>query len=121
MFSKPATRIRVTRKIQNGYPVEEEGPAETICAAIIPMSGRDLDRLPHGMRDRETVWIFTSVPLSNGDDGPEGRQPDLIEYKPHHDEAPRRYRVYRCEDWGVHSTARHIRSIGFRVLNDERP
>jgi hypothetical protein len=49
---------------------------ESITASVQPASGRDIQRLPEGKRDRETIVIFTATQLKVGLAG--AQEADLI-------------------------------------------
>lgn len=52
--------------------------AETVVGVIQPVSGDDLDRLPEGDRGKQAITVWTTVPITTGDDE---RLPDEVEWR----------------------------------------
>lgn len=78
--------------------VNDKGRAEfqaerlALTGVIQPATPRELERLPEGDRDRESIAVFAREPLSLGQ-GPEGSAPDVILWK------GQRYEVASVESW----------------------
>ncbi len=71
----------VTRRAAATYPNGIATPGSTstltIIAAVVPASGRDLERLPEGRRSTETRKVFTDTPIIVGAEGG-ANESDLI-------------------------------------------
>lgn len=117
IFGHRGALTLIPRAISNvdGFPRVTRGTPVEIEGVIHPASGRDLERLPEGLRDREVVQLFTAYPIDNGEETA-GKGAPIIQYKPGKDDAAREYVVYRCEDWSTASTAQHVRCWCYRVL-----
>lgn len=117
IFGHRGTLTLIPRSISNvdGFPRVVRGAPVEIKGVIHPASGRDLERLPEGLRDREVVQLFTSHPIDNGEETA-GEGAPIVQYKPGKDAAPREYVIYRAEDWAAASSAQHVRCWCYRVL-----
>lgn len=63
-----------------------------IKASVQPASGRDLQRLPEGMRDSQTIAIWTKDELFVADEATQ-QYPDEVIYR------GKRFQVEVCEPW----------------------
>lgn len=107
--------IREETTLEKGYAVNTALPPREIEAVVHPAMGRDLERLPEGLRNRETIWVFTGAELRCETTD---SQPDLIEYRPGGDADPKLYRVYLCEDWTRQGG--HYRALAYREAVSRR-
>ena len=93
-----ATIYTVTRLESNGYTDgRRNAPTAstlTILAMVQPLSGRELDRMPEGLQDKEVRAVWTTenlkVTVAGGD-----HEPDVITI----DGAP--YQVQTVENWSA--------------------
>lgn len=71
----------VTRRPAAGHVEGRRAPpvpeSLQVKASVQPLSGRELERLPEGLQNREVRVIFTSVELLAGG-GDDGYEPDLV-------------------------------------------
>lgn len=111
----PMSRIKITVRNVNGHPEKTEAAPEAITGVVHPATGRDIERLPEGKRDRETLWLFTSTPFDTGDERTD-EGADIFVYTPPGESEPKRYIVHRCENWSGASTAKHFRCLVYREL-----
>jgi hypothetical protein len=90
---------------RGGITVDAEGVATVGTATIItiahpmvtPLSGRDRDLLPEGVRSREAISFFSTVPVVAAADV--GDAADVVVYHPLGGTVGR-YVVQLSEDWG---------------------
>ena len=86
-----ASTYTVTRRAAGAYVNGRHQPGTTssftIQAAVMPLSGRDLLRLPEGMRSSELLSVFTPTKLQLAG------QPDTIAI------GDGTYEVQEMEDW----------------------
>lgn len=92
------TTLTVTRGASGTYTAGRLTPGETttltIAANVQPASGRDLLRLPEGLRTRETIAIWTAAELRTADEDA-GTPADRVAY------GGATYQVENVEGWGV--------------------
>lgn len=98
IFKLPGGISLVRRTVTNvdGYAQNVEAAPVALDAVVHPATGRDLERLPEGLRTRETIWVFTDTEVACEEPG---QQPDILVYQPAGDAAAKRYTAYSCEDW----------------------
>lgn len=91
-----ATNYTVTRRLSGGYTDGRRNPPTetvlTVLAMVQPLAGRELDRLPEGLQDKElrAVWTQDELKMTTADDE---HEPDVITI----DGAP--YQVQTVENW----------------------
>lgn len=66
----------------------------TVTAVVHPVSGRERVVLPEGIRNRETVAVYTTEALRT-DDAPDGAGADILVY------GGREFTVVTVEDWSA--------------------
>lgn len=105
------TTLTVTRRAApttDGRGRVVAGAASTfaIAASVQPVSGRDLLRLPEGLRTRELVAVFTSGALRTNDDATRA-PPDTFAWQ------GATYQVEKLEDWGP--VGGYVKAIAAKV------
>lgn len=100
LFSDPAlggTAFTVTRKLfrpVNGVNTFQSSSATSAAGCVHPASPEDLTLIPEEVRRRETIVLYSAVPLSLGSDGsPDASAPDEITWN------GKTYRLIRVKDW----------------------
>jgi hypothetical protein len=89
--------VRTSVATVDGYAENTEAaPVALTGAPVHPATGRDLERLPEGLRAREAIWVYSPVEVACEE---AGMQPDILVYQPAGDAAAKRYVAYSCEDW----------------------
>lgn len=91
-----ATNYNIMRLTSNGYTDgRRNAPAEsnfTILAMVQPLTGRELDRVPEGLQDKEVRAVWTTADLIVSTAG-DTHEPDVITI----DGAP--YQIQTVENW----------------------
>ena len=80
-------------------------------AALHVLSGKDKLELPEGIRSREVLQLFTTVPLRSGTGGTT-EEADVVLYNPGGETTTKRYRVVTVQDFLLQSG--HYRSFVVR-------
>lgn len=101
--------VRRSTSIVDGYASDVEAAPVALDAVVHPATGRDLERLPEGLRTREAIWVFTDEAVACEEPG---QQPDILVYQPAGDAAAKRFVAFSCEDW-VHQSG-HYRVLATR-------
>lgn len=103
-FARPYTLTRYGATVRAGGRVQaqEGAPLAGFKAAIVPVSGSDMRRLPEGTRQDETIGFFAEVEVFTGGNG---RQADRIEYK------GANYCITNVERWDEHGAFFHALAV----------
>ncbi len=94
-FAVPVTVRRTDAGIVNAIGIYVPGADSTLTinACVQPANGRDIERLPEGMRTKDMYRIYSDALLYSAE-SPSGRPADVVEYKGDD------LRVVRVERWG---------------------
>lgn len=104
----------------NGVTTNDEGVAvrqpptlRTLAPTVVhPISGKDKNILPEGIRNRETIVTYATEPLRTSTEF--GELADVLIYRPLGQTEDQRYIVDTLEDWG------HV-SGHWRVFSTREP
>jgi len=97
-FCTPFTVVRKRESVNDkGRAVYEEGHSP-MTGTVQPATARELDRLPEGERDKETLTIYTREPLHVGNLA-DGTAADCVLYN------GARYTVAAVETWSGYTRA----------------
>lgn len=109
--SFPQTTITVSRR---GAPYVNDGVVQpgpntslTMIAVVTPVTGRELERLPEGLRTRQPRRFFTVDALRTADDRSRFAA-DVVTI------GDQEYQIERVSDWSDHG---YYESIGVRLEN----
>ena len=104
----PQTAITVVRNtapfVENGIATRLAPELLSMSAVVTPVSGKELDRLPEGLRTRQVKMFLVKEKLNTANDN-DRSSPDRIEMN------GERYQVERVEDWSDHG---YFRAFGVR-------
>lgn len=92
------TCLRRVESVNDYGRAEYEETATPMTGAVQPATARELERLPEGERDRETLVIYTRQPLCVGNLA-EGTAADCVLYN------DARYTVAAVETWPGYTRA----------------
>jgi hypothetical protein len=93
----PRSVYRRSGSYTNGRWVQTGETETTLEIAIQPLSGKELDNVPEGRREKDNIKLFSLSELL-GVDPLTGRQPDQVLYD------SKRYELYKTKRWDVLGT-----------------
>lgn len=97
-FCVAFTVLRRTESVNDNGRAERAEERLPMTGNVQPAGPRELERLPEGERDRETLVIYTRAPLRVGDEGT-GTAADIVVY------GGARYTVSAVEPWPGYTRA----------------
>lgn len=97
-FCTTFTVLRITEAVNDHGRAEYAEASMPMTGVVQPATARELDRLPEGERDKETLTIYTRQPLHVGN-LPEGTAADCVLYN------GARYTVSAVETWPGYTRA----------------
>lgn len=107
VFGESVTRKRrAAGSLSDGVFTPGAETSTTITASVQPVSGREVLRLPEGLRTREVVVAFSMSELRAADEVA-GTQPDRLVWR------GSTYEVQSVEHWPV--VGGHYRAVAVRV------
>lgn len=97
-FCAPFTVLRKTESVNDKGRAEYVDASMPMIGVVQPASARELDRLPEGERDKETLTVYTRQPLRVGNLA-DGTSADCVVYN------GARYTVAAVETWSGYTRA----------------
>ncbi|MFH0902140.1 MAG: hypothetical protein V2A73_16030 [Pseudomonadota bacterium] len=111
---KPAehfTTVTVRRRADGGYVdgiwIDGSQSETTITASVQPVSGQALERLPEGLRTRDSVRVITDDDLQSADEN-DSKVADRIVWQ------SEEYEVVAVQNW-LHTQMPHVDAIAVRM------